>query len=495
MATANDSVYVKFVADTSDFMNKVKGTIQPLQQFMRVMHSLMTLGGAAIVLKQIASQIGEMEKAYVKLHPESQAAVGSLTSWNEAMATMKADGGAIVASVLTPIREAFLNIVAPISSATYELTQLQKGLQAIADKYLTTERKQYESRQAALDDLAKAQVDFTKAVNTQSYYEDRLAEAQEKYNKALAESKRLGGYGGTGAAAMAAETDLKVAKARAEANQKVIDTARTAIRNAEEWLSVNKEVAASGGKPGGQSTGGKTPAVVSMKELQETIKMTSEEAAGLYDYLWKIHGWSANATPEPIVNSVSSQFISQDVIDAGDEYIQQLREIKDYTDEIAEKTRNELAEAWGNIADFAQSVGAAMGEAFVTGDYIQAIQQIITAVLDLIAKEAIAAGLKMILMGNVPMGLALMAIGGVVMGIGGAVGSSGRGGGSGIEAPRMASGGIVTRPTLALIGEAGPEAVVPLGRGGTGDVNIIVQGSVWQTEDLARAVAGAMGRW
>lgn len=34
--------------------------------------------------------------------------------------------------------------------------------------------------------------------------------------------------------------------------------------------------------------------------------------------------------------------------------------------------------------------------------------------------------------------------------------------------PRLASGGIVTRPTLALIGEAGPEAVVPLGRGGMG---------------------------
>jgi hypothetical protein len=29
----------------------------------------------------------------------------------------------------------------------------------------------------------------------------------------------------------------------------------------------------------------------------------------------------------------------------------------------------------------------------------------------------------------------------------------------------MAAGGIVTSPTLALIGEAGPEAVVPLGRG------------------------------
>jgi hypothetical protein len=30
--------------------------------------------------------------------------------------------------------------------------------------------------------------------------------------------------------------------------------------------------------------------------------------------------------------------------------------------------------------------------------------------------------------------------------------------------PAMAKGGIVTRPTLALIGEAGPEAVVPLGQ-------------------------------
>jgi hypothetical protein len=37
-----------------------------------------------------------------------------------------------------------------------------------------------------------------------------------------------------------------------------------------------------------------------------------------------------------------------------------------------------------------------------------------------------------------------------------------RGGGGGI--PRGASGGIVRRPTLAMIGEAGPEAVIPLNR-------------------------------
>lgn len=34
------------------------------------------------------------------------------------------------------------------------------------------------------------------------------------------------------------------------------------------------------------------------------------------------------------------------------------------------------------------------------------------------------------------------------------------------DIPLLAKGGIVDRPTLAMIGEAGPEAVVPLGRGG-----------------------------
>ena len=34
------------------------------------------------------------------------------------------------------------------------------------------------------------------------------------------------------------------------------------------------------------------------------------------------------------------------------------------------------------------------------------------------------------------------------------------------EIPKLAKGGIVTSPTLAMIGESGAEAVVPLSRGG-----------------------------
>jgi hypothetical protein len=50
-----------------------------------------------------------------------------------------------------------------------------------------------------------------------------------------------------------------------------------------------------------------------------------------------------------------------------------------------------------------------------------------------------------------------------------------------VDIPQLADGGIVSRPTLALIGEAGPEAVVPLNRRSgfsTGGVNITVNGAL-----------------
>ena len=49
-----------------------------------------------------------------------------------------------------------------------------------------------------------------------------------------------------------------------------------------------------------------------------------------------------------------------------------------------------------------------------------------------------------------------------------------------ISIPRLAEGGIVTSPTLAMIGEAGPEAVIPLDRGGVmggNTITINVQGA------------------
>jgi hypothetical protein len=58
----------------------------------------------------------------------------------------------------------------------------------------------------------------------------------------------------------------------------------------------------------------------------------------------------------------------------------------------------------------------------------------------------------------------------------------------------LAQGGIVTGPTLAMIGEAGPEAVIPLNRMGSmgGGVNITIQTGVGDPVAIGREVKRVM---
>jgi hypothetical protein len=60
--------------------------------------------------------------------------------------------------------------------------------------------------------------------------------------------------------------------------------------------------------------------------------------------------------------------------------------------------------------------------------------------------------------------------------------------------PRMAEGGIVNSPTLALIGEAGPEAVVPLDQynRGNGNVTINVTGGLATSAEIGESVVNAL---
>ena len=59
--------------------------------------------------------------------------------------------------------------------------------------------------------------------------------------------------------------------------------------------------------------------------------------------------------------------------------------------------------------------------------------------------------------------------------------------------PRMAEGGIVSSPTLALIGEAGPEAVVPLDRmQNGGGVTINVTGGLATSAEIGESVVNAL---
>ena len=73
---------------------------------------------------------------------------------------------------------------------------------------------------------------------------------------------------------------------------------------------------------------------------------------------------------------------------------------------------------------------------------------------------------------------------------------------AGLARAGLGDGGIVTSPTLALIGERGPEAVVPLDRGGgigppVVNVTVNVHGTVVSTqfeEEVSRAVRDGIRR-
>ena len=60
--------------------------------------------------------------------------------------------------------------------------------------------------------------------------------------------------------------------------------------------------------------------------------------------------------------------------------------------------------------------------------------------------------------------------------------------------PRLAKGGIVTGPTLAMLGESGSEAVIPLNKagGGMGGINVTIVGDVYGFDDFEDKVSEAV---
>jgi len=97
----------------------------------------------------------------------------------------------------------------------------------------------------------------------------------------------------------------------------------------------------------------------------------------------------------------------------------------------------------------------------ITHEIAKMIQQAILALIITTALKAVMTGgfsaLKDILP-KLAAGMAIFAGAGIL------AGATKPGGGGGMEVPAMAAGGLVTKPTLAMIGERGAEAVIPLNR-------------------------------
>ncbi len=158
----------------------------------------------------------------------------------------------------------------------------------------------------------------------------------------------------------------------------------------------------------------------------------------------------------------------------------------------------ELEKQWRDVGEAVVSFGQAIGAALVSGDWEGAIRSMIVQISNLIAQYAIAAAAAAAVAFNWPMvafwlGVAgLAAIGGGIVGAGGL---SGGGQYSDSNLPHYASGtDYVPRTGLAVVHQG--ESIIPAGgRGGGGNTNIYVYGGVWQSDQLARQISGAVRKW
>ena len=130
-----------------------------------------------------------------------------------------------------------------------------------------------------------------------------------------------------------------------------------------------------------------------------------------------------------------------------------------------------VGEVFEAVGPLFEGVGAAMIEgASALG---AGFKSALVGIIQVLAKFWATTGIGYIALGQVAKGAQLLAASAAAQVAAGFIG-----------AIQLAEGGIVTQPTMALIGERGPEAVIPLNKaGGMGDT-IIIQGDLL-TQDEA----------
>ena len=165
------------------------------------------------------------------------------------------------------------------------------------------------------------------------------------------------------------------------------------------------------------------------------------------------------------------------------------------TEAINKQLTEEINGSIANLqVDLAGTLGESLGEAFsnaITGQDIgeglkNAAKQmlgILGSVMQQIGKYVIAAAIKIQLLKKAltqwaVKNPALAVLAGIGLVAAGAALKNAT-----FDGPRFAKGGVVTGPTIGLVGEAGKEAIIPLNRlpemiGGRGQTNVVVKGSL-----------------
>jgi hypothetical protein len=498
----------KQTTDSVDsFARQARSATQPIREFSKAISMIMGGAGVAMLVRRIAGEIGEMEKAYAKLYPESQKAAGSLKNWNAAILEMKAKAGATIAESLNPIRSFFINLLDPVGQAVRDIKDFNTEMKTLVEKYTVGARLVTEQIAAAQEKLAIATAQNTAALAREAELQKTLAllRATKPVEK-VSTAGKASDVARLRTETLMWENDLaNVKKELAETLVTIKTTADLMERQPEYVKSLGDKLTPVKDKAI-QIAGYAEVSSYWYESATEHIKtenrllaeqlVTWERIAREIDE--SIIPLSRGMGPEKAAPESGAQWSGYR--DWGSAAFSEMRDValKKEADAVAEleKEYAALAEQLANQAfvGFFEAIGDAITG---TQSLAQAMQNLVASILATIGPLFIQAGLKQLLAGNVPLGLALLTLGGVAI-IGGKIAGAqttapAPNGASTL--PWMASGGIVTRPTLAMIGEGGPEAVIPLGRGMGGGTTIIVQGSIWAAKDLARELAGIQGRW
>jgi hypothetical protein len=469
-------------------------------------------------------------------------ASGSLTKLNNMFGEMREELGRSVLTSMKGFVDWLTTVASKLSNVMKAANDLRDALKNQAEGTATTTDKQ-KIAAAAYDDAQKKVKQLAEAIITSSFDSSvamyLLDEAQQKgyetlaeYQKALENSlpllnarrKELAALG----AKEQAQADALAAAAKAAsdyADELKLAYDKTGVA---QRIALEADIAHWEGhlKVAGASKD-KVIAILDelyakyAKEYPEAIDKTSQALEDMADRWRAVGAAFADAKAAQGLQDMADRWtaLGQAAIDA-EVPLKELSDIasfdyhggpiKDFAKDLKEavKAAEDLRKQYKALATqmatnafigFFEAVGSAAGD---TDKFAAAMQKLASQLISQIGKELVLAGARVISADPINpvawgLGLALMAAGGLVIAGGSYLGAQGGdgGGGGGSNLPHMASGGIVNRPTLAVIGEGGPEAVVPLGRGGAGGTTIIVQGSIWAARDLARELAGIQGRW
>ena len=220
---------------------------------------------------------------------------------------------------------------------------------------------------------------------------------------------------------------------------------------------------------------------------------------------------------EKIANSLSGalrpviESVTKALSDHKDQFEAVLHAIE-FVIHIVDTLKNDFLTFIGAIVrDVAPILGSVLGKAFkligytisdvinFVGDLIKIFQKIVTIGKDVASSivsifSGITSTIKSVINGIIDMvNMAIKALDSIKIHI---PGTSINLGVNIPTIPKLAEGGIVTKPTLAMIGEAGAEAVVPLNKGyGQGmNITIQVQGSVISEGQLINKVRDGLAQ-